>query len=147
MVVTLVVHSRFHRGNELYNGYSRSVIRILSFQLCNHQCPFIHHYHSQHYARIPTVYHSSLTTNPSQANSISPPSSKKARLSNRKKVCAHAIQSQQTPQSTRSIIHPNSTSPSSSILHSTMPGSTSSGVEIPPSFKFYGPTMPRSGQP
>src|SRR5271170_814586 len=89
MVVTLVVHSRFHRGNELYNGYSRSVIRILSFQLRNHQCPFIHHYHSQHYARIPTVYHSSLTTNPSQANSISPPSSKKARLSNRKKVCAH----------------------------------------------------------
>src|SRR5271154_1006756 len=143
MVVTLVVHSRFHRGNELYNGNSRSVIRILSFQLCNHQRPFIHHYHSQHYARIPTVSHSSLTTNPSQANSISPSSSKKARLSNRKRSVRirenfppsspHAIQSQQTPQSTRSIIHPNSTSPSSSILHTTMPGSTSSGVEIPPS--------------
>src|SRR5271154_1006755 len=59
----------------------------------------------------------------------------------------HTIQSQQTPQSTRSIIHPNSTSPSSSILHTTMHGSTSSGVEIPPSFKFYGPTMPRPGQP
>jgi hypothetical protein len=28
-----------------------------------------------------------------------------------------------------------------------MAGSVSSGVEIPPSFKFYGPTMPRPGQP
>ena len=59
----------------------------------------------------------------------------------------HGIQAQPTPQSTRSIIHTNSASPSASILRTTMPASTSSGVEIPPSFKFYGPTMPRPGQP